>query len=94
VKIRLAVVIAAGFVGALGTACANPGYDPAATRRELVDAGLTKAQAACVVRAMDRRFGEQRLNAHDIVKESERDRFGEILDTCNVDVTKGGAGSS
>jgi hypothetical protein len=94
VKIRPAVVAAAVFLGGLGTACANPGYDSGSTRRELVDAGLSQTQAACVVRAMDRRFGEQRLNAHDVLKASERDRFATILDTCNVDIAKDGAGSS
>ncbi len=93
-KIRPAFVAAVVLLGGLGTACANPGYDPGSTRRELVDAGLSQTQAGCVVRAMDRRFGEQRLNAHDILKPSEHERFAVILDTCHVDVAKDGAGSS
>ena len=80
-KIRPVVVAGAVLLGVVGTACANPGYDPGSTRRDLVEAGLTPTQAACVVRAMDRRFGEQRLNAHDILKESERERFAAILDS-------------
>ena len=93
-KIRPAVAAAAVLLVGLGAACANPGYDPGSTRRELIDAGLSQTQAACVVRAMDRRFGEQRLNAHDILKASERERFAAILDLCDVDVTKDGAASS
>jgi hypothetical protein len=94
VKIRPVVMAVAVFVGGLGTACANPGYDAGSTRRDLVDAGLTQTQAACVVQAMNRRFGEQRLNAHDVLKATERARFAAILDTCHVDVTKDGAASS
>ena len=93
-KIRPAVVAAAVLLGGLGTACANPGYDAGSTRRELVDAGLSQTQAACVVRAMNRRFAEQRLNAHDVLTATERDRFAAILDTCHVDLTKDAAASS
>jgi len=79
----------------LGTAaCANPTYDPGSTRRELMDAGLTRDQATCVVRAMDDRFGDRKLRAHQPVKPSERKRFAEILAGCDVSVSPGAARSS
>ena len=93
-KIRPVFVAAALLVGVAGTACANPGYDGSSTRRELVDAGLTPTQATCVVGAMERRFGAQRLDAHDVLKASERERFAAILEACDVGVTKDGAASS
>ena len=76
-------------------ACANPDYDPDATERDLVEAGLTDRQASCVVRGMNEEFGERRLQAHDLARESEHDRFlADVLDGCGVDVTSDAAPSS
>lgn len=76
---RVATVLAAA---ALLGACAQQSYDSRRTVSDLVDAGLTRAQATCVVRGMNERISVERLGAREEPGDDERARFAAILDGC------------
>jgi hypothetical protein len=78
---RAAVIVA---IGTLLAGCAASGYNADATRRHLVDAGVSPEAADCVVLHMGPRFGDDRLGAHIDVTSSEREAMRELLRTCNA----------
>ena len=80
---RAAVIVA---IGALLTGCAAGGYDTGATRRHLVDAGVSPEAADCVVLHMGPRFGDDRLGARIEPDSDEREEMRELLQTCNARV--------
>jgi hypothetical protein len=78
---RAAVIVA---IGALLAGCAAGGYDTGATRRHLIDAGVSPEAADCVVLHMGPRFGDERLGAHIDASSREREAMRELLETCNA----------
>jgi hypothetical protein len=73
-----ALVVAAALLGA----CAQESYDARRTVGDLVDAGLTREEATCVVREMNERISIERLGAREEPGDDEREKFGAILDDC------------
>jgi hypothetical protein len=88
VRVRSAAAAVAVAFAVLGSACANPDYDPNAKRAELVAAGLTEQQARCVTSSMAREIGIRRLDAHAPATKSEHANMAAILDECHVDVSR------
>lgn len=53
------------LVGALTFAgCATPGYNPTRLESELVKAGTTRSQAACVTNGLSAKFDTNQLGSH------------------------------
>ena len=77
-------VVTLGLGVLLLAACASDGYSDSGTEQKLQDAGLTSEQADCVVRAMEKRIGANRLGGRDEPSESQRERMTEILEDCGV----------
>jgi len=62
--------------------CGQTDYDGGKLRDDLVEAGLSRDEATCVVRAMEDTFTVQRLGAREEPRGYERDDFAGILDDC------------
>lgn len=70
--------LAAGLLGA----CSQESYDSTRTVGDLVDAGLTRGQATCVVREMNEQITVERLGAREEPGTDEREMFAAIFDAC------------
>jgi hypothetical protein len=68
--------------------CAASGYDAAALKSHLIDAGLSGAAATCVVDRMSPRFGDARLGAHADPTAAELDAERALLKACGVRATR------
>jgi len=77
------VVIALSVSG-----CAASGYDPAALTTRLIDAGLSRRTAACVVDHMGPRFGDARLGARTDPTAAELNAQRALLKACGVRATR------
>jgi len=74
-----AVVLSCVLLGA----CANrDDYTAATTRADLEAVGLTEAEADCVVRRMEARFGIRRLSAREEPTRLEREEMDRLLEAC------------
>lgn len=79
-KMRLpAVVLALGLV--VG-ACGGDSYDRGDAIDELVDGGLTREQAECVVDRAEDTFGIEKLSSDDEPTDEEQRQIGEIVTQC------------
>jgi hypothetical protein len=65
--------------------CASTGYDASSLQRELVDAGLTERQAACVTERLEDHFDPQRLSSHVDPARREVARTRLVLRSCGVE---------
>jgi len=76
------IVVASVVLSGLAGGCAQTDYDASELRAGLSAAGLTRDQATCIVRAMQREFGIERLGARDEPGADERAGFAQIYDRC------------
>lgn len=78
---RLGAIVLTGF---FASGCAMGGYDPGALRSHLVAAGVTPAQAKCVVDGMTEKFGDNRLGGRADATGAELKLQRAILRRCGV----------
>jgi len=77
------VVIALSVSG-----CTARGYDPATLRTHLIDVGLSRHAAACVVDHMGPQFGDARLGARTDPTAAELNAQRKLLKACGVRATR------
>jgi len=65
-------------------ACAQENYESESTRDDLVQEGLSRGQANCVVREMNQRISIERLGAREGPGADERDEFSVIFEECTA----------
>jgi hypothetical protein len=83
ISARAAMIV---LIATLVSGCAASGYDAGALKGRLVSAGLSRAEATCVVDHMGPRFGDTRLGVHGDPSAAELKAERALLKACGVKI--------